>query len=82
MPNIIDHIQVGNVTYDIHDARITGNALNFKGVTDTAGWPVDQTPLTASELAEYTEGDVIINTLSGKEFVVANTGSTATPTYK
>ena len=78
----LDHIKVGSTTYDIHDARITGGVLNFRGVTDTAGWPVDGATVTETVTPPYVEGDVIINTTSGKEFVVVNTGTTQTPALK
>lgn len=72
----ISQIQVGTTTYDIHDSRITGNALNFAGVSDTPGWPADKTNLTTEELNTYSEGDVVVNTTSGKEFIVADVDGT------
>lgn len=77
----IDQVQLGTTTYDIHDSRITGGVFNFAGIAPTSpqsAIPVDGGAVTG----EYKEGDVVIQTPSGKEFVVVNTGTTATPVLK
>ena len=74
----ISEVQVGTTTYDIHDARITGGVLNFAGVVDSSAGIYDGVAV----VGDYNEGDVIINTESGKEFIAVNTGSTTTPALK
>lgn len=74
----IDKVNVGSTIYDIHDARITGGVLNFKGVVDNSAGIVDG----GTPAAGYVEGDVVINIESGKEFVVVNTGTEAEPVLK
>ena len=64
----LDQIQIGTTTYALHDARITGGVLNFKGAVNNSSGIVDGgTPAEG-----YKEGDVVVNTQSGKEFVVVN----------
>ena len=66
MPNpILTQVQVASVTYDIHDARITGDVLQFAGVNTEVS---DKQPVTG----DYIAGDVVINNVSGKEFVVVD----------
>ena len=74
----IDQVKLGTTTYDIHDSRITGGVLNFRGIAPTSPAPTDG----GSAPTGYNEGDVVVQTPSGKEFVVVNTGTTATPVLK
>lgn len=84
MPNIISVINVGGTNYDIHDARITGGVLNFRGIT-TDTTIKDEASVTQTATPAYTEGDVIIRPVTSggvstsKEFVVVNAGTTQTP---
>lgn len=75
--SFVKQIKVGDTTYDIHDARITGGVLNFAGVVDNSSGIVDGGTATG-----FNEGDVVVNVESGKEFIVVNTGSTQTPALK
>ncbi len=70
----IDTINVGTTAYEIHDARITGSPFRIAAVMTQAaaiaagigdGQAVSETDGTP----DYSEGDVIIITPSGKEFV-------------
>ena len=81
MADAIGHltqVQVGDDLYDLWDARITGGVLNFRGVV-SAGTVTDGTTVTQVATPAYKEGDVVIEVPEGKEFIVVNTGSAATP---
>lgn len=74
----IDRVQIGGEVFRIRDNRITGGVLNFRGVVDNSAGIVDG----GTPAAGYAEGDVVINIESGKEFIVANTGTEETPVLK
>jgi len=70
----IDTINVGTTAYEIHDARITGSPFRIAAVMTQSqasaayifdGYEVTKTGGTY----DYSEGDVIIITPTGKEFV-------------
>ena len=79
MANIISKINVGGTNYDLHDARITGGVLNFRGMT-TDTTVKDGAAATTTQLADVKEGDVVLR--DSKEFVVVNVGSTTTPSLQ
>ena len=69
----IDKINVGTTAYDIHDARITGSPLRVGAVmTQTAAAAAGITDGAAITGTTYSEGDVIIITPSGKEYVAVS----------
>ena len=69
----IDRLQVGGTDYEIHDFRVTGGALDFRGILDNV---TDKTTVTQTASPAYEEGDVVMTT-GGKEFVVVNLTATA-----
>lgn len=86
----IDTINVGTTAYEIHDARITGSPFRIAAVMTqadaTAAGIVDgQEVSKTGDTYDYSEGDVIIITPSGKEFVavtVQETGAYSQPIEK
>ncbi len=79
MANIISKINVGGTEYDIHDARITGGVLNFRGIS-TDSSVQDGAAVTTTQLDNPQEGDVVIR--GSKELVIVNVGSTTTPSLQ
>lgn len=73
----IDHVQISGSDYEIRDARIIKGVLNFAGVT-TSTAVVDKAPV----VGDFAEGDIVINTTTGKEFIVVNVGTTTTPSLQ
>ena len=79
----IDKVNVGSTIYDIHDARITGGVLNFRGAIIASDYGIadgvtrdinnDDTAsfVSLDDTLIVKEGDVVIDTDTGKEFVFA-----------